>query len=68
MVGAAVPIKSLDGRYAAFLSTHGLVARKSIEVVRAEISALQECADQLTSLFFSQQPTTGSYSKAIEVT
>jgi len=67
MVGAAVPIKSLDGRYSAFLSTHGLVARKSIEATRSEISALQECADQLTALFFSQQSVTGDYLRGAEV-
>ena len=67
MVGAAVPIKSLDGRYSAFLSTHGLVARKSVEAARSEISALQGCADQLSALFFSQQSVTGDYLRGAEV-
>lgn len=53
MVGAAVPIMSLDGQYAAFLSTHGLVVRKSIEIVLKEIPALLECAENLSTLFFS---------------
>lgn len=52
MVGAAVPIRNNNGVLCACLSTHALITRKSMAVIKQQIPVMQNTARDLEQLFF----------------
>lgn len=52
MVGASVPIRNENDEVCAFLSTHGLSMRKTIDEIRDQIPLMKETAAKLEALFF----------------
>jgi len=53
MVGASVPVKNGNDAPCAFLSTHSLTTRKSIDEIEHNVPFMQTAAQDLEGLFFS---------------
>ena len=53
MVGASVPIRNGSEAACAFLSTHSLVTRRSLQDVEKNVPAMQQAAQELERLFFA---------------